>query len=232
MSGKRVNSGLWDIEGAVDRFKSLWNDGVSASDIAKILTGEFGIRISRNAAIGKAHRLKLTVGTRQKPSAPKRIEAAGTRGKANNPRGRLGGDFLKSSEINPNFTEPSPIAVKGRRVKAVADDFLAAGQQPVGCRYVDGLVSASRSDDIEAGGWRYCQRPQRPGSAFCPTHHALCRTAGDAVKDFALSMKKATPAAVAAAIEVEFGIEVTTQTIRGWRAWATRKSARLDREAA
>lgn len=47
----------------VDRLKTLWKDGLSASQVAKALGG-----VTRNAVIGKLHRLKLT-GSR--PTTPR-----------------------------------------------------------------------------------------------------------------------------------------------------------------
>lgn len=51
----------------VERLKKLYAEGVSASQIAKHLGGG----VSRNAVIGKVHRLGLDGGVRQKPSAPR-----------------------------------------------------------------------------------------------------------------------------------------------------------------
>jgi len=47
-------SGLW-TDGAVVRLTQLWNEGKSASEIAETL----GNGITRNAVIGKAHRIGL-----------------------------------------------------------------------------------------------------------------------------------------------------------------------------
>lgn len=41
---------------------------------------------------------------------------------------------------------------------------------PLGCRYIDGDPKRE---------WSYCNRPQRPGSAYCEHHHALCRVPAD-----------------------------------------------------
>lgn len=56
-------------EQQIQTLKKMWGNGFSASDIAKSLGGG----ITRNAVIGKAHRLKLSVGAgaqRQVPEAP------------------------------------------------------------------------------------------------------------------------------------------------------------------
>lgn len=68
----------------VDLLKKLWMEGLSASQIA----GELGDGVTRNAVIGKVHRLKLS--TRAKPTsstprartaprpAPRRVASPGT----------------------------------------------------------------------------------------------------------------------------------------------------------
>lgn len=43
-------------------------------------------------------------------------------------------------------------------------------REPSGCRYIAGDPK---------GEWSYCNRPQKPGSAYCPEHHALCRVPSD-----------------------------------------------------
>ncbi len=47
---------LWDIPNITERAKALYRDGKSAAEIAVIISKEFGVRITRNAVIGKCHR--------------------------------------------------------------------------------------------------------------------------------------------------------------------------------
>jgi GcrA cell cycle regulator len=47
------------------RFRELWARGDTASQISHVLGNEFGIKLSRNACIGKAHRLALPHRKRQ-----------------------------------------------------------------------------------------------------------------------------------------------------------------------
>ena len=53
----------------VERLKALWKDGLSASQVAKALGG-----VTRNAVIGKLHRLKLT-GSRPTLPRPRRLSS-------------------------------------------------------------------------------------------------------------------------------------------------------------
>ena len=51
-------------EEKVDKLKELWGKGKTASQIAEIIGG-----ISRNAVIGKAHRLNLSAKTKARSSS-------------------------------------------------------------------------------------------------------------------------------------------------------------------
>ena len=53
----------WD-DGRIEQLKKLWSEGLSASQIAQELGG-----VTRNAVIGKVHRLGLSGRAKAKPSA-------------------------------------------------------------------------------------------------------------------------------------------------------------------
>ena len=53
----------------VDLLKKLWGSGLSAAKISEEISNKFSTRISRNAVIGKAHRLNLSA--KIKPRAKK-----------------------------------------------------------------------------------------------------------------------------------------------------------------
>lgn len=61
----------WDKEGIIDRFRELVSDPASSfGRTAETLRKEFGVKVSRNACIGKARRLGLDVGGK-KPGRPR-----------------------------------------------------------------------------------------------------------------------------------------------------------------
>lgn len=77
----------------VELLKSLWAEGLSASQIAAQLGG-----ISRNAVIGKVHRLKLSSRGRAAPSQPRpKKQARGPSG--NRPAGRPAGSARTVSAV-------------------------------------------------------------------------------------------------------------------------------------
>ncbi len=53
----------------VAKLKELWGKGNTASQIAEIIGG-----ISRNAVIGKAHRLNLSAKIKTRPATPQNFE--------------------------------------------------------------------------------------------------------------------------------------------------------------
>lgn len=50
---------LWEVPEVLEMLRSLWIDGVYVSEMAHKISERFGVKISRNAVIGKVHRLKL-----------------------------------------------------------------------------------------------------------------------------------------------------------------------------
>jgi GcrA cell cycle regulator len=51
---------VWIRDDVVDRLKALWVDH-SATQIAGILWDEFRLEVTRNAVVGKLHRLRMTI---------------------------------------------------------------------------------------------------------------------------------------------------------------------------
>jgi GcrA cell cycle regulator len=95
----------WTIP-RVDSLKSLWLEGLSASQIAKQLGG-----ITRNAVIGKIHRLGLS-GRVAGGSAPPRVRAARAARRASPPPSRLAAPPYASVKREPvvlQFEEPGRV---------------------------------------------------------------------------------------------------------------------------
>ena len=62
-----ANAGLTWTKERIERLKELWTEGLSASQIA----AELGEGVSRNAVLGKAHRLGLAQGEGKVASTPR-----------------------------------------------------------------------------------------------------------------------------------------------------------------
>ncbi|MGE0714831.1 MAG: GcrA family cell cycle regulator [Alphaproteobacteria bacterium] len=144
-------------ETAVETLRDAWARGLSASRIAERLGGG----ATRNAVIGKAHRLKLAPRPNpivRRPKQPvKRARRRRTSGLAEAP-----------------FSTPADVVAR-RRAAAEARAMPAGpracydpsnpGHDPRDCRFPIG--------DMSTPTWHYCQEPQAPRSPYCPTHHAV-----------------------------------------------------------
>lgn len=133
-----------------------------------------------------------------------------------------------------NAKAAAALAIDADADKSLADPLLAAGQQPIGCRFIHGVVSRSPLDDPQAGGWRYCQRPQAPGSHYCGDHAALVRgraftpiEEGGALHAFVVSAR-GTPSAIAVAANRKFGVGLSTRKVAAVRAAAREGGLRKD----
>lgn len=133
-----------------DRLKVLWKEGWSAEEIARDLGG-----VTRNAVIGKVHRMKL----------PKRL----------NPK--LGSNVIKVKPRSSNTVQVKS-RIENARLKAKEKAKPAKPIKPAHvnvdimglerhhCRY----VTRPAPDAL------YCGQVKREDSAYCADHHAKCYT--------------------------------------------------------
>jgi GcrA cell cycle regulator len=133
----------------VETLKRLWLEGQTASQVARALGG-----VSRNAVIGKLHRLGLT-GGRAAPARPRRIP--GTSARSPRPM-RAPAPRVKASPALPaGFPEIEPT-----EPGLVRD---AAALRPHVCRWPIG--------DPQAADFSFCGRPAHGDGPYCPTHDRL-----------------------------------------------------------
>lgn len=138
---------IWD-EARAAELKRLWGAGMPCSRISAILG------VSRNAVIGKAHRLQLE--PRARPPKRDRPSGAG-RGKycrrLHTPHTRdVFGKLIAPEAFIPRADDVEPLP-------GITIDNLTANS----CRYPRGDAPIL-----------FCGHPQQPGSSYCPSHHALC----------------------------------------------------------
>jgi GcrA cell cycle regulator len=146
-----MSAAPWPDERVV-RLKAMWADGLSATDIAMRLGGG----ATRNAVIGKVHRLGLSLRgntskaarcSTRKVSVPIRIP--------NRTRKHL-----------PNLpTEPLP----PREVVDIARVSFVDMDPRKHCRFIPGDLRSFKSDDP-----LYCGEAPFPGSAYCVHHTRRC----------------------------------------------------------
>ena len=156
---------LWEDERAILWLIKLWPDH-SAKDIAGIMSKEFGVRITRNAVIGKLHRLGLTQenkGDKPVTRGPRALRKPRAPRPARNPIFRIinaGGGAMRVIEtLTGGLTAPVCVEVEPL-------NLTMAQLERHHCRWI--------ANDL------YCGHPvqNKPGfqeekSSYCKWHHVI-----------------------------------------------------------
>ncbi len=128
-------------EEKTDKLKELWGKGQTASQIAEIIGG-----VTRNAVIGKAHRLNLSAKIITRPAISQGIRAKKSNNNQIQRRGRK--NRFKSLLLDKNF-EPA----KNLQLEELTDDT---------CKYMEG-----HPDEKESS---FCGRKNVEKFSYCPLH--------------------------------------------------------------
>ena len=138
----------WNEE-RISALKQLWSEGMSASQVARQLGG-----VSRNAVIGKVHRMGLAV--RAAPSKPR--AAAGARPAPPAPRARAtpGGE---RRVIRARPATPAPTAPRPQELAATATILTLKAHA---CRWPIG-----EPDSHDFG---FCGRARSSHPSYCDAH--------------------------------------------------------------
>lgn len=141
-------------EDRVETLKKLWTEGLSASQIAK----EMGEGVTRNAIIGKVHRLKLS--GRATPSRPPRprVKAAPkprvTATNAARTNGTNAPVVQREAPIAPPPLEPAP---------------LPSGEFATVLTLTNHICKWPIGDPTQAD-FRFCGRKSKASSPYCDAH--------------------------------------------------------------
>ena len=128
-------------EEKVNKLKELWGKGNTASQIAEIIGG-----ISRNAVIGKAHRLKLSSKIIKRPRSSSQVNSYFE--ETNNVRKRSRKVKFRSLLLDKNF-EPA----KNLSLEQLTENT---------CKYMEGHPNESSSS--------FCGRKTVEKFSYCPLH--------------------------------------------------------------
>lgn len=164
----------------VETLKTLWAEGQSASQIAKVLGG-----ITRNAVIGKVHRLGLASRTAAKPEpakAAKAAPAAKTKAKAKTTKAKAA---PKAAEKPVAKEKPKPIPTHKPPVVTSTFPHPPAPSEPLvdlvevdaAAKKLSLLELNERTckwpiGDPSKGEFYFCGHTVAPGKPYCSSHVA------------------------------------------------------------
>ena len=149
----------WWTEDRTEMLRKLWAVGqLSCSGIA----AEMGDGVTRNAIIGKVHRLQLNGRVYGSKRTPEQIEAAKRR-KADRLNERRRTERAKT--FTPRITVTNLEALRCVEVEPLGKTLLELG--PNDCRYPFG-----------DGPYTFCGHPQFDGSSYCGGHFGLTARRG------------------------------------------------------
>lgn len=146
----------------IEELRKLWADGLSASQIANTLGG-----VSRNAVIGKIHRLGLSGRVKAARASARRPAAAPASAPAPRPK---------------QVTQPRVMAVGSTVVKVVEREQFQPAPEPVvaaaivslheGVTLIDLKHSSCRwpVGDPSSDEFRYCGAHTGAGDTYCAAH--------------------------------------------------------------
>lgn len=140
--------------------------GMSFAEIAREINARFGTAYSRNAAISRSKRMKLTASKRpSKPARPRPQTRSEKAPKSHENRsGRPVGPTLASPARRPEPVKLRCVGISPRLVSLIE-------LEPSDCRYPYG-------GDKENEPITFCGHPQLPGSSYCAPHFHLTRGPG------------------------------------------------------
>jgi GcrA cell cycle regulator len=170
----------WD-SAHLDLLETHFNDGLSASESAKQLNQYFNINLTRNAIIGKRHRLGLvrSISPAHYKTKTQRAHDLAEQNAVNAAKKRLKraeklasqkSNHARQKEINSlkeavrqamETEKEQPIALLSTYTRDAVFD-LKYGD----CRFPIGVVGAPD--------FHFCCEPQDTGSSYCKTHRAIC----------------------------------------------------------
>ncbi len=139
-------------EDRVETLKKLWTEGLSASQIAK----EMGEGVTRNAIIGKVHRLKLS--GRATPSRPPRPRAKPA------PKPRITTSTPRTSTTTPVVSRETPVAPP-----PLEPTPLPSGEFATVLTLTNHICKWPIGDPTDQN-FRFCGRKSKANSPYCDAH--------------------------------------------------------------
>lgn len=170
---------IWTDE-ACDLLRTMFKEGRTSGQMSARLAAELNIRVSRNAVVGKLHRLGLTLGLgRNRSMVSKSVrrrqravaQRAVARGEAPPPKPqRFGspdnGGFARGAGTpDPGYPKLVARMAEADNARLTAGKFVPLVElEPCQCSYVFGAPKLQRC----------CGEPRVPGLPYCEAHARAC----------------------------------------------------------
>lgn len=163
----------WAWPGIVDKMKELLTRGETSSKVAKALNKDFPTRLTRNAVIGKAHRLKII-----RPATAPKVRGEALR-QANNVAARKQAQKPKPKPKAKSFVpEPRP----PRQIPADKIWLDVEGSKPF-------LERRHCECAWPVGDKRVCSAPIKKGS-YCKAHARVAYVATSSPRDLERGLRR------------------------------------------
>jgi len=165
----------------VDLLKKLWMEGLSASQIA----GELGEGVTRNAVIGKVHRLKLSA--RAKPAssaqrprtaprpAPRRVASPGSTGTSaamsNAMAGAVKRSVMRTQTVGATALQVAEdVEVEAYVAPAAGSELFIPESERIGLLGLNEHTCKWPIGDPLSSEFHFCGRGSQEGRPYCEFH--------------------------------------------------------------
>lgn len=184
----------------IGQLKKMWKEGKSAADIAKFL----GKGVTRNAVIGKAHRMGLSgrPSPIKKPPAPTKKEKTVSKKIVTIPVSSSKKHTGKDAVVNA-LKANAAIAREAEELKKIEKELPQIGGGVALIDLSERMCKWPIGDPREAD-FSFCGRGIRQGTPYCPEHAAMA---------YQTSARGRAAAAAAAAANDEKEVEVVVEDV-------------------
>jgi GcrA cell cycle regulator len=192
--------------------KKMWKDGKSAAEIAKTL----GKGVTRNAVIGKAHRMGLSgrPSPIKKPAAPKKEPAAKKERATAAPAAPAApaGRGKKAAVTPPAATAKASAQLNKEveELKSIQKEIVPLGGGVPLIDLTERMCKWPIGDPRDAD-FTFCGRGIRPGTPYCPDHAAMAYQTSSRSRGTAMHSPARQKAAAVEEVEVEVDDEVDAE---------------------
>jgi GcrA cell cycle regulator len=166
----------WNDETIV-RLRSLWNEGLSTAEIGRRLA------VSKNAVVGKAHRLGLAArpspirrdgarATPSRPAAPRRLTGPTLPPLATSPVPEEGRPELRAPELRADV-RPAPPAPVAEPQPAAPASAAAPQMRAMPARRSRLVVCCWPIGEPGTKSFRFCDEEAMTGKPYCAAHAQL-----------------------------------------------------------